>query len=102
MTSLLYKITGNQNAYKASTQNVEIYNVRYVKIQSTEAIDFCIRIELCGIGKYTYTSKQGGKWGQLAPCPLPGGQGGRKCPFRQNKNILTDIFYKYLMYDEQM
>ena len=53
MISLLYKITGNQNGSTASTQKVEIYNVRYVKIQSTEAIDFCIRIELCGIGKYT-------------------------------------------------
>ncbi|CAB4044052.1 Down syndrome cell adhesion molecule 1 homolog, partial [Paramuricea clavata] len=42
------QITGNQNGYQASTTLVDIYNVRYIKIQSTASTDFCLRIELCG------------------------------------------------------
>ena len=30
---------------------LNIYNVRYVKIQSNKSGDFCLRVELCGEGK---------------------------------------------------
>ncbi|XP_028402584.1 receptor-type tyrosine-protein phosphatase F-like isoform X2 [Dendronephthya gigantea] len=43
------QIKGNQNGYQASTTDVDIYNVRYIKIQSTGNTDFCLRIELCGV-----------------------------------------------------
>ena len=41
-------ILGNQNSYQASRTSLDIYNVRYVKIESTGNQDFCLRIELCG------------------------------------------------------
>jgi hypothetical protein len=46
----IFQVKGNQNGYQASTTDVVIYNVRYIKIQSTENTDFCLRIELCGEG----------------------------------------------------
>ena len=51
--SSFYQITGNTNSYQASTTSIDIYNVRYVKIQSTQRNrkKFCLRIELCGEGK---------------------------------------------------
>ncbi|CAB4042576.1 retinoschisin-like, partial, partial [Paramuricea clavata] len=42
------QISGNQNGYQASTTTLDIYNVRYIKIQSSRSHDFCLRIELCG------------------------------------------------------
>ncbi|CAB4005658.1 Venom prothrombin activator pseutarin-C non-catalytic subunit [Paramuricea clavata] len=42
------QIKGNQNGYQASATDVDIYNVRHVKIESTENTIFCLRIELCG------------------------------------------------------
>ncbi|CAB4004016.1 receptor-type tyrosine- phosphatase epsilon-like, partial [Paramuricea clavata] len=42
------KIKGNQNGYQASVTQLDIYNVRYMKIQSTGNPKFCLRIELCG------------------------------------------------------
>ncbi|CAB4005117.1 ---NA---, partial [Paramuricea clavata] len=47
--SRLMQITGNQNGYQASiTQLDNVYNARYIKIQSKGNTDFCLRIELCG------------------------------------------------------
>ena len=46
-----FQITGNQNGYQASTTNVNIYNVRHIKIQSTDSRKFCLRFELCGEGE---------------------------------------------------
>ena len=46
----ILQITGNHNGHEASTTDVGIYNVRYIKIQSTGNTDFCLRIELCGEG----------------------------------------------------
>ncbi|XP_028399361.1 uncharacterized protein LOC114522811 [Dendronephthya gigantea] len=42
------QITGNMYSFQESTTDVDIYNVRYIKLQSTENTDFCLRIELCG------------------------------------------------------
>lgn len=42
---------GNTNGYQASITRLDIYNVRHIKIQSTEKKDFCLRIELCGEGE---------------------------------------------------
>ncbi|XP_028411944.1 uncharacterized protein LOC114534670 [Dendronephthya gigantea] len=42
------QITGNMYSFQASTTDVDIYNARYIKIQSTGNTDFCLRIELCG------------------------------------------------------
>ncbi|XP_028411942.1 receptor-type tyrosine-protein phosphatase S-like [Dendronephthya gigantea] len=42
------QITGNLYSFQASTTDVDIYNVRYIKIHSTGNTDFCLRIELCG------------------------------------------------------
>ena len=47
-----HKINGNLNAYQASTSDVDIYNVRFLKIRATDNSDFCLRIELCGEGEY--------------------------------------------------
>ncbi|CAB4024817.1 retinoschisin-like isoform X2 [Paramuricea clavata] len=41
-------IKGNKYGFKASTTNLTIYNVRYLKIESTDNQNFCLRIELCG------------------------------------------------------
>ncbi|CAB3997379.1 receptor-type tyrosine- phosphatase epsilon-like isoform X2 [Paramuricea clavata] len=41
-------IKGNKYRFKASTTSLTIYNVRYMKIESTEYQNFCLRIELCG------------------------------------------------------
>ncbi|XP_028399530.1 uncharacterized protein LOC114522942 [Dendronephthya gigantea] len=46
------QITGNLYGFQASTTAVDIYNVRYIKIHSTENTDFCLRIELCGEVQY--------------------------------------------------
>ena len=48
---IIFQVNGNQNGYRASITPVNIYNVRYVKIQSTHSGDFCLRVELCGEGK---------------------------------------------------
>ncbi|CAB4004623.1 Receptor-type tyrosine- phosphatase F [Paramuricea clavata] len=42
------QIKGNQNGYQASVTIVDIYNVRYLKIESTRKTEFCLRTELCG------------------------------------------------------
>ena len=48
----IFQITGNLNGYQASITNLNIYNVRCVKIEPTARnTDFCLRIELCGKGK---------------------------------------------------
>jgi hypothetical protein len=48
----ILQIKGNQNGYQASTTMVDIYNVRHMKIiQSTKSKDFCLRIEVCGVGE---------------------------------------------------
>ena len=52
----ILQILGNQNGYQASRTILDIYNVRYVKIESTGKRNFCLRIEICGEGK-TYTAK---------------------------------------------
>ncbi|XP_028413335.1 uncharacterized protein LOC114536208 isoform X2 [Dendronephthya gigantea] len=44
-------IKGNLNGYQLLTTAVDMYNVRYVKIQSTENTAFCFRIEICGEGQ---------------------------------------------------
>ena len=48
---IIFQIEGNQNGYRASITSLNIYNVRYVKIQSNKSGDFCLRVELCGEGK---------------------------------------------------
>ena len=48
---IFFQIAGNENGYRASITSLNIYNVRYVKIQSTKSGDFCLRVELCGEGK---------------------------------------------------
>ena len=48
---IIFQIAGNENGYRASITSLNIYNVRYVKIQSTKRGDFCLRVELCGEGK---------------------------------------------------
>ncbi|XP_028410546.1 uncharacterized protein LOC114533243 [Dendronephthya gigantea] len=48
-SSRVVQISGNQNGYQASTTDVDIYNVRYIKIESTGNTDVCLRIELCGV-----------------------------------------------------
>jgi hypothetical protein len=50
----IFQITGNQNGHEASTTDVGIYNVRYIKIQSTGNTEFCLRIELCGEGTLAF------------------------------------------------
>ncbi|XP_028402590.1 receptor-type tyrosine-protein phosphatase delta-like isoform X2 [Dendronephthya gigantea] len=47
-SSRAVQILGNTNGYQASTTDVDIYNVRFVKI-STDDTDFCLRIEMCGV-----------------------------------------------------
>ena len=39
---------GNQNGYEASRTNLNIYNVRHLKILSIGKQNFCLRMELCG------------------------------------------------------
>ncbi|XP_028402429.1 uncharacterized protein LOC114525365 [Dendronephthya gigantea] len=41
-------INGNQNGYQASATDVDIYNVRYIKLESNGGADFCLRMEVCG------------------------------------------------------
>jgi hypothetical protein len=53
-TLIIIQINGNKYGYKASTTSLNIYYVRYIKIQSTENQNFCLRIELCGEGKPYY------------------------------------------------
>ena len=48
---IIFQIKGNQNGYRASITPLDVYNVRYVKIQSNKRGDFCLRVELCGEGK---------------------------------------------------
>ena len=48
---IIFQVKGNQNGYRASITSLNIYNVRYVKIQSNKSGDFCLRVELCGEGK---------------------------------------------------
>jgi hypothetical protein len=47
----MFQITGNLNGYQVSITSLDIYNVRYMKIESTANQNFCLRIELCGEGK---------------------------------------------------
>ncbi|CAB3995581.1 receptor-type tyrosine- phosphatase epsilon-like isoform X1 [Paramuricea clavata] len=42
------QMTGNKNGYQASVTSLHIYNVRYIKIESIDKNDFCLRIEFCG------------------------------------------------------
>ena len=51
---IIIQINGNKYRYRASTTRLNIYNVRYIKIQSTDSQYFCLRIELCGEGKPYY------------------------------------------------
>ena len=51
---IIIQINGNKYGYRASTTSLNIYYVRYIKIQSTENQNFCLRIELCGEGKPYY------------------------------------------------
>jgi hypothetical protein len=51
---IIIQINGNTYGYKASITSLNIYNVRYIKIQSTDNQNFCLRIELCGEGKPYY------------------------------------------------
>jgi hypothetical protein len=53
---IIIQINGNKYGYKASTTSLNIYYVRYIKIQSTDNQNFCLRIELCGEGKPYYTT----------------------------------------------
>ncbi|XP_028414291.1 uncharacterized protein LOC114537447 [Dendronephthya gigantea] len=46
------KITGNKNGYQAASTFVDIRNVRYIKIESTDKQEFCLRIELCEPSRY--------------------------------------------------
>ncbi len=43
---------GNRKGYQASTTPIDIYNARYIKINSVESNEFCLRIEFCGEGIY--------------------------------------------------
>jgi hypothetical protein len=51
---IIIQINGNTYGYKASITSLNIYYVRYIKIQSTDNQNFCLRIELCGEGKPYY------------------------------------------------
>ena len=51
---IIIQINGNTYGYKASITSRNIYYVRYIKIQSTDNQNFCLRIELCGEGKPYY------------------------------------------------
>ncbi|XP_028399360.1 uncharacterized protein LOC114522810 [Dendronephthya gigantea] len=42
------QINGNQNGYQASATDIDIYNVRYIKLESNGGTKFCLRIEVCG------------------------------------------------------
>ncbi|XP_028417344.1 receptor-type tyrosine-protein phosphatase F-like [Dendronephthya gigantea] len=42
------QMAGNTNGFQASITNLDIYNVRHIKIESISKTDFCLRIELCG------------------------------------------------------
>ncbi|XP_028402580.1 receptor-type tyrosine-protein phosphatase delta-like isoform X10 [Dendronephthya gigantea] len=50
-SSRVVQILGNQNGYQALTTDVDIYNARFLKIESTGTADFCLRIELCGLAQ---------------------------------------------------
>ncbi|XP_028402588.1 receptor-type tyrosine-protein phosphatase F-like [Dendronephthya gigantea] len=50
-SSRVVQILGNTNGYQASTTDVDIYNARFLKIESTGNTDFCLRIELCGLAQ---------------------------------------------------
>ena len=45
-------MNGNQNGYlyRATTTDINIYNARYIKINSIENREFCLRMQLCGEG----------------------------------------------------
>ena len=52
-TSTILQINGNENGYRASMTQLNIYNVRHIKIRSTdrERVNFCLRLEFCGVGR---------------------------------------------------
>ena len=47
-----FQLNGNKNGYQASVTHFSIFNVRNIKIKSTDRQrkDFCLRLELCGQG----------------------------------------------------